>query len=68
LFLLPGIVYSGGKDKYNNSDKAREKYMKKLERKIEKQHKAFLKKQHAAEVKKGKQINGKGNHYDNTVK
>lgn len=68
LFLLPGIAYSGDKDKYKNSDKAREKYMRKLEKKVEKQHKAFLKKQHKDEVKRGKQLKGKGNNYDNTVK
>lgn len=68
LLLFPGIMYSGGKDKYHQSDKAREKYMKKLEKKIAKQKAAFFKKQHKAEIKKGKHANGLGNHYDNMVK
>lgn len=42
--------------------------MRKVEKKVEKEHKAFLKKQHKDEVKRAKQVNGKGNHYDNTVK
>jgi hypothetical protein len=68
LFLFPGVMYSGDKDKYHQSDKARERYMKKVERKIAKQKAAFFKKQHKAEIRRGKHANGLGNHYDNMVK
>jgi len=54
LFLFSGVVHSKGKDKYKQSDKARERYMKKVERKNKRQQDAFLRRQFKGEIRKGK--------------
>jgi hypothetical protein len=54
LLSLFSIAYSGDKDKYKQSDRAREKYMRKVERRNKKRQDAFYGKQYSKETRKGK--------------
>ena len=67
LFLLSGTSYAIDGKKKPQSDKAREKAMKKMEKKNQKEQEAFFKKKHKSEVRKGKHAGGIGNSYESVT-
>ena len=72
IILCSLFLFSGGLDardgkKKPQSDKAREKAMKKMEKKNQKEQEAFFKKKHKSEVRKGKHSGGIGNSYESVT-